>query len=94
MQTYRALLDTVARCLMKEGLTFIEAHEKVLIVGRLDPYTTPYHFAQIDPSSDPEALLEFKAYNASCRLQRQFSQLLSKYPELLKYHHLNSCQTG
>jgi len=64
---------------MKEGLTFIEAYEKVLAVGRLDPYTTPHHFVQIDPSSDRETLLEFKAYNASCRLQRQFSRLLSKY---------------
>jgi hypothetical protein len=83
MQTYKDLIDTIVRCLIKEGFTFIEAYEEVLSVGRLDPRTTIHHLAHNNPSSDRESLLEFKAYNASCRLQRKYAMVLKKYAPLL-----------
>lgn len=79
MQHYNELIERLVRYLMQEGRNFIEAHDEVLAVGRLDPRTTVCDFNQLDPTTDSEALLGFKAYNAIGRLQRQYAELINKY---------------
>ncbi len=77
LQNYKEMVEAIARSLMKQGLTFIEAYEEVLAIGRLDPQITVQQVGQGNPSSDRVALLEFKAYNAVCRLRNKYSDLLN-----------------
>lgn len=81
MQRYNELIERLVRCLMQEGYNFIEAKDQVLTVGRLDPRTTVRDLGHTDPTTDREALLGFKAYNAIGRLQRQYAELINKYSQ-------------
>jgi hypothetical protein len=79
MQRYNELIERLVRYLMREGQNFIEAYDEVLTVGRLDPKTSVYDFAHLEPTSDREALLGFKAHNAIARLQRHYAELINQY---------------
>jgi hypothetical protein len=77
MQVYKKLVEAIVRYLMREGFTFIEAYDQVLAIGRLNPHLTASQMAFNNPSIDRESFLEFKAYNASTRLKRRFSKILT-----------------
>ncbi|GAB4323128.1 MAG: hypothetical protein OHK0047_06910 [Leptolyngbyaceae cyanobacterium] len=79
MQRYNELIERLVCYLMQEGYNFMEAKDEVLTIGRLDPHTTVRDFDQLDPMTDREALLGFKAYNAIVRLQRRYAELINKY---------------
>jgi hypothetical protein len=57
----------------------MEAKDEVLTIDRLDPHTTVRDFDQLDPMTDRQALLGFKAHNAIVRLQRRYTELINKY---------------
>ncbi|WP_421657867.1 hypothetical protein [Leptothermofonsia sp. ETS-13] len=77
MQLYKRLVELIVQYLVREGFTFIEAYEQVLAIGRLNPHTTASQIRLNNPSIDPESFLEFKAYNASIRLKRRYSKVVT-----------------
>ncbi len=77
MYTYKKMVETIVRYLMKEGFTFIEAYEQVLVVGRLNPLTTANQLILTNPTVDPETFLEFKAHNAVTRLKRRYAKVIA-----------------
>ena len=77
MLTYKKLIETIVPFLMQEGFSFIEAYDQVLLVGRLNPFTTVSQLPSTHPTVDREALLEFKAFNACSRLRRRYSKVLA-----------------
>lgn len=81
MQYYNEFIHRLVRYLMREGYNFVEAYDEVLAAGRLDPRTTVRDLGQMDPMTDREALLGFKAYNAIGRLQRKYAELINKYSQ-------------
>lgn len=82
MQRYNELFGHIVRILLQEGCSFAEACDQVLTTGRLNPRATVEDFDQLEPYTDGEALLGFKAYNATNRLQRQYAdRLQEKLPD-------------
>lgn len=75
--TYKKLIETIVPYLMREGFSFVEAYDQVLMVGRLNPFITASQLPQTNPTVDREALLEFKAFNACSRLRRRYSRVLA-----------------
>jgi len=82
MQRYKELFGYLVRDLIREGHNFTEACNEVLAAGRLNPRITVDDLGQLEPYTDGEALLGFKAYNAINRLKRQYAERLQeKIPE-------------
>jgi hypothetical protein len=79
IQFYQKLIEVVVRQLIREGLTFIEAYDQVLAVGRLNPSISANQLSLNNPSVDQKSFLEFKAYNACIRLKRRYTRILAPF---------------
>lgn len=85
MRRYNALLEYLVCILMQDGYSSTEAYDEVLAVARLDPRATVQDFSSIDPFTDCEALLGFKAHNAIARLKRKYAdKITEKKPVLVQ----------
>lgn len=79
IEVYQKLIEVVVRQLIREGLTFIEAYDQVLAVGRLNPSISANQLSLNNPSVDQKSFLKFKAYNASIRLKRKYTRILAAF---------------